>query len=210
MTVALNHDPISHDPISHDPISHDPISHDPISHHQDVAQLPAPVPPLTSDGKLLSEVDPALYEAWRNHISEGFANNNVMFRRVLNAFLYPYWLTVALYVGLVLVGVGLFLLGVWLAIGRGEAMFGVISGGLGIGSLLAFFIARPLQALEENLQFVTWLGVVYNTYWSQLAVANDTATIKQDLKEVTQDTIGQIKELQQQHAALSGARFKVR
>lgn len=127
----------------------------------------------------------------------------------LNAFLYPYWLTVALYVVLVLVGVGLFLLGVWLAIGRGEAMFGIISGGLGIGALLAFFVARPLQALEENLQFVTWLGVIYNTYWSQLAVANDAATVKQDLKEITQDTIDQIKELQQQHTALSGSRFKV-
>ena len=180
-----------------------------LNHDQNVAALPAPSLPLTPDGKLLSEVDPKLYEAWRNHISQGFENNNAMFRRVLNAFLYPYWLTVFLYAVLVVVGVGLFLLGVWLAIGRGEAMFGVISGGLGVGALLAFFIARPLQSLEENLQFITWLGVVYNTYWSQLAVANDTATIKGDLREITQDTINQIKELQQQHAVLSGARVKV-
>jgi len=181
-------------------------------HDQNPAALPAPAAPtvpIPAEGKLLSEVDPELYKAWRLHISQGFANNNTMFRRVLNAFLYPYWLTVALYVALVLVGVGLFLLGVWLAIGRGEAMFGVISGGLGVASLLGFFVMRPLQALEENLQFVTWLGIIYNTYWSQLGAANDTATVKADLKEVTQDTISQIKELQQQHAALSGARFRV-
>jgi len=178
-------------------------------HEQNAAALPAPVPATLPSGKLLSEVDPELYQAWRSHISQGFANNNTMFRRVLNAFLFPYWLTVALYVTLVLVGVGLFLLGVWLAIGRGEAMFGVISGGLGIAALLAFFVARPLQALEENLQFVTWLGIIYNTYWSQLAVANDAATVKGDLQEVTQTTIEQIKELQQQHAVLSAARFKL-
>ena len=53
------------------------------------------------------------------------------------------------------------------------------------------------------------MGVIYNTYWSQLAVANDTATVKQDLKDATQDTIGQIKELLQQHAATSGNRFKL-
>jgi hypothetical protein len=104
---------------------------------------------------------------------------------------------------------GLFLLGVWLAIGRGEAMFGVISGGLGVGALLAFFVSRPLQSLEENLQFITWLGIIYNTYWSQLAVANDAETVQRDLKEITQDTIDQIKELQQQHAVLSGGRFKL-
>lgn len=176
---------------------------------QNAAALPAPIPPTTADGKLLSEVDPELYKAWRSHISAGFANNNTMFRRVLNAFLYPYWLTVALYVALVLVGVGLFIVGVWLAIGRGEAMFGIISGGLGVAVLLTFFVARPMQALEENLQFVTWLGVIYNTYWSQLAVANDAGTIKQDLNEITQDTINQIKDLQQRHAELSGRRFKL-
>lgn len=178
-------------------------------HDPNAVALPAPALPTTPDGKPLAQVDPVLYKAWSEHISQGFANNNTMFARVLNAFLYPYWLTVALYVALVLVGVGLFLLGVWLAIGRGEAMFGVISGGLGVAALLAFFVARPLQALEENLQFITWLGIIYNTYWSQLAVANDTATIKADLQEITQDTISQIKELQQQHATLSGARFKL-
>lgn len=179
-------------------------------HDQDFAPaLPAPDAPTVKDGRLLTEVDPTLYEAWRTHITEGFTNNSIMFRRVLNAFLYPYWLTVALYVVLILVGVGLFLLGVWLALGRGEAMFGVISGGLGVASLLSFFVARPLQALEENLQFVTWLGVIYNTYWSQLAAANDPATVQQDLKAITQDTVERIKELQEKHTALSGARFKL-
>jgi hypothetical protein len=173
------------------------------------AAFPAPKPPALPDGRLLSEIDPELYAAWRTHISQGFANNNTMFGRVLNAFLYPYWLTVALYVAIILVGLGLFLLGVWLAIGRGEAMFGVVSGGLGVIALLSFFISRPLQSLEENLQFITWLGVIYNTYWSQLAVANDTVTVKQDLKDATQDTIGQIKELLQQHAASSGGRSKL-
>lgn len=174
-----------------------------------VAAIPAPKPPALPDGRLLADVDPELYAAWRTHISQGFANNNVMFGRVLNAFLLPYWLTVALYVTLIFVGIGLFLLGVWLAIGSGQAMFGVVSGGLGVAVLLSFFVSRPLQSLEENLQYITWLGVIYNTYWSQLAVANDNTTVKQDLKDATQDTIGEIKELLQQHSVSHDKRFKL-
>lgn len=171
--------------------------------------IPAPKLPSLPDGRLLADVDPELYAAWRAHISQGFTNSNTMFARVLNAFLYPYWLTVVLYGALVLVGVGMFLLGVYLAIGRGETMFGVVSGGLGVAVMLTFFVARPLHALEENLQFITWLGVIYNTYWSQLAVANDTSTVKQDLKDATADTIGQVKELLDRHAVAQGGRFKL-
>lgn len=175
----------------------------------DPSALPAPQPPVTASGQLLSEVDPELYKAWRWHISQGFANNNTMFRRVLNAFMYPYWLTVALYVMLVLVGVGLFLLGVYLAIGAGQAVFGIVSGGLGVAALLGFFVMRPLQTLEENLQFITWLGVIYNTYWARLAVSNNTATILDDLRSTTEETISQIKDLQAQHAAFSGRRIQL-
>lgn len=172
------------------------------------SDLPVPHVPTDEAGRPISADSPMLYEAWQKHIIEGFTNNSTMFRRVLNAFLYPYWLTVILYVTLVLVGIGLFVLGVWLAMQDGKEMFGVISGGLGVGALLAFFVARPLQALEENLQFITWLGIIYNTYWSQLFCANDSATVQQDLKDITQDTIARIKELQEKHTALSGARPK--
>ena len=114
------------------------------------AAIPAPKPPALPDGRLLAEVDPELYAAWRTHISQGFTNNNIMFGRVLNAFLYPYWLTVALYVTLILVGVGLFLLGVWLAIGRGEAMFGVISGGSGNRRPAELFCVAPPAVLGRK------------------------------------------------------------
>ena len=40
--------------------------------------------------------------------------------------------------------------------------------GLSAATLLAPFVRNPLRSLEENLQFITWLGVIYNTHWTRL------------------------------------------
>ena len=48
-----------------------------------------------------------------------------------------------------------------------------------------YFVSRPLQALEENLQFITWLGIIYNTYWTRIANAQDTTTFQADLQDAT-------------------------
>ncbi|MBW7883053.1 MAG: DUF3380 domain-containing protein [Caldilineaceae bacterium] len=172
----------------------------------DKAALPAPPVPTDHEGRPLAEVDPELYEAWRHHIEQGFTNNNRMFNRVLNAFMYPYWMTVAMYLTLFLIGIGAFVVAARLSFEQGKELYAVLFGGLGVVSMLTFFVTRPLQALEENLQFITWLGMIYNTYWTRLAYTLERESAQVDIENATVDAIRKIKELLDKHTERSSNR----
>ena len=176
-----------------------------------VERLPQPLGPDQLGGKTLAEVDIALYEAWRAHIESGFKNNQTMFDRILNGFMGPYWTTVWMYRALFVVGILAFVAAIVLAyvtqdnpttaIG-GAALFG----GVGVLAFLSFFLSRPLQALEENLQMITWLGIIYNTYWTRMAYISQLDTVQEDIDAASSKTIEQIKELLDKHSELSGKR----
>ena len=168
------------------------------------AQAPMPVSPIP--GKPLSEADPELYAAWRKHIEQGFANNQVMFERVLHAFMNPYWTTVWMYRVLFGVGIGAFVVAAALAIMGSSILPTTLFCGLSIVSFLSYFLSRPLQALEENLQFITWLGIIYNTYWTRLVYAQDLETFQQDIELTTTDTVAKLKDLMDKHAERSSQR----
>jgi hypothetical protein len=144
--------------------------------------LPLP----TSDG-----VDDELLEAWKAHMKSGFKHNDEMFRRVLSAMIVPYWLTVCAYVALFLFGLVGFAVAAWLAVAQ-QLAFASIFGGLSVAAFLTFFISRPLRSLEANIVFVTWLGLIYNTYWTQLMNLTDKATIRHDLEAVSNQAIQEL------------------
>jgi hypothetical protein len=154
----------------------------------------------------LAEIDPMLYEYWREHINQGFQRNNRMFDTILDAFMRPYNTTIWMYRILFGLGIAAFLvaagLGAWLR----EPMFSLIFGGLSIISFLTYFIGRPLQSLEENLKFITWLGIIYNTYWTRLVYMMDSETIHKDLDDATQDAINELERLLDKHHDFSGKR----
>lgn len=166
-------------------------------------QLPMPPSPIA--GKPLIEADPELYTAWRNHIIHGFENNQTMFTRTLNGFLNPYWVTVVMYGLLFLVGIVSFGVAVFISMQAAAAqggnaaasLFGTtaIFGGLSVVAFLTFFLSRPLRALEENLHFIAWLGVVFNSYWTRLAYLQDASVLQEQLDDATNDTVAQIKEI---------------
>jgi hypothetical protein len=166
----------------------------------------APMPPSPVPGVPLSEADPALYAAWQTHIKEGFANNQLMFERVLKAFMNPYWLTVITYGVLLVIGIGGFLVAAILGMRDAQWPVTAVFGGLSIAAFLTFFLNRPLQALEENLQFITWLGVVYNTYWTRLANAQNADTFQADMDSATSEFVQQIQQLISVHGERSGKR----
>ena len=172
-----------------------------------LAQPTTPTPrspqPATGTGRSLKEDDPELYAAWSKHIQQGFTNNQTMFSQVLNAFLNPYWTTVWMYRVLFGVGIAAFLLAGGLAVFQANFNAAVLFGGLSVAAFLSFFIGKPLQALEENLQFITWLGIIYNSYWTRLVQAQDPATFEQIIQDATQDAIKQVKELMDKHAERS-------
>ncbi len=159
--------------------------------------------PATGAGKSLKEEDPELYAAWSKHIQQGFQNNQVMFSRVLEAFLNPYWTTVWMYRVLFGVGIAAFVLAGFLAVFQANFSAAALFGGLSIVAFLSFFVSKPLQALEENLQFITWLGIIYNSYWTRLVQAQDPATFETVIQDATGDAIRQIKELQEKHTERS-------
>lgn len=172
--------------------------------HDEQARTPQPTSP--KPGVPLSESDPELYAAWREHIANGFRNNDTMFQRVLEAFMNPYWTTVWMYRVLFGVGVAAFVMAAIVALIQNNVMTTLIFGGLSVAAFLGYFVSRPLQALEENLQFITWLGIIYNTYWGQLMQAQDPASYAQELDKATDTAISRIQVLMNKHAERSGAR----
>src|SRR5690606_34528977 len=105
--------------------------------------------------------------AWRNHVLNGFTNNQKMFEQLVNAFMGPYYTTVQLYRLTFVVGMLSLGAAALLSAFTGQIMFGVLFGGIGVAAFISYFITRPLRALEENLNFITWLGVIYNSYWTR-------------------------------------------
>jgi len=198
--MSNSHDPIL-DSAADVPVGAAPHAATPNSN---VSKLPPPLPPIALL-EVPGERDPVVYAAWQKHIAKGFDQNSEMFRKVLDAFLRPYWLTVRMYQVLFAVGiigiVAAVILGVW----RGFE-FAVLFGGLSIAAFLAFFVSQPLRSLEQNLHFITWLGVVYNTYWTRLMYANDPATVQTDLEAIKQNTIKDLTALIDKQAELAAKR----
>lgn len=165
-----------------------------------------PQPRAGVPGISLREVDPELYTAWSKHIQQGFANNQTMFSRVLEAFLNPYWTTVWMYRILFGVGVAAFVVAAVLAVFNANLPATALFGGLSVVAFLTYFLSRPLQALEENLQFITWLGIVYNTYWTRLVFAQNPETFQRECEQATVDAVAKIKELLDKHMERSSGR----
>lgn len=168
---------------------------------QNASKLPLPLDPT---GK--GSVPPELLAAWTQSMINGFKQNEQMFQHTLNAFLNPYRLTVGLYGTLFAVGLGLFILAAILGLQRGEAVTAMVFAGLSVATFVGFFLRQPLQALEENLEFITWLGVAFNTYWTRLMYLQDPKTVQTDLKAAEDDFRTSIESLIAKHAELRGKR----
>ncbi len=171
-----------------------------------VAQAEAPAPgqlPLPAVG---GEVDEALREAWRAHVKQGFENNQKMFGQILDAFMKPYYTTVWMYRILFAVGILAFVAALIFGFTKEEFSFSLVFGGLSVASFLTYFLSKPLRSLEENLQFITWLGIIYNTYWTRQAFMLDQKTVQADLEQATQQAIDQLQQLIDKNATLDAKR----
>ena len=66
-------------------------------------------------------------------------------------------------------------------------------------TFVSYFLTRPTQAVEENLQFIAWLGIIYNTYWTHLMWVVDQKSAQEQLDEATQQAIERLKEMMDRH-----------
>jgi hypothetical protein len=167
----------------------------------EIAKLPFPTIPA-GHAALPAE----LREAWTQYMIGGFKQNEEMFRSTLQAFMKPYWLTICLYAIMFVVGIGLFLTAVILGLTKGDSVVTIAFAGLSVTTFLAFFIRHPLRALEENLEFITWLGVAFNTYWTRLMYVLDASTVQQELAAADQDFTSSVEKLIERHAKLRNTR----
>jgi hypothetical protein len=166
---------------------------------------PAALPAPKVDTGLLA-ADPELYAAWRAHVRAGFEQNSTMFRRILDAFMEPYQTTIWMYRILFGLGVVAFVAAIGVSIWLREPMFALVFGGLSVGAFLSYFISRPIRALEENLQFITWLGVIYNSYWTSLATIQNPDSVQEELRTTTAETVAAIEKLVDKQSRLQRKR----
>lgn len=184
-----------------------------------IAFLPMPQPPdaLTTiehpapdaqagEQTTAGHLDPEVHDAWVAYVQQGLENNNLLFNRILRAFIVPYYITVAMYVLLFAVGIGLFVLAALLATQEGARIFGLIFAGLSVATFIGYFLSRPLRSLEENLQFITWLGVTYNTYWTRLLYMQNSETVHADLKDANAHAVQDILNMLDKGQTMSGQR----
>jgi NTE family protein len=147
-----------------------------------------------------------LKAAWTKNLIDGFQQNQQMFKNTLGAFMKPYWLTVWLYLALFAVGLGLFVVAAVIGLRNGNSVVAIAFAGLSVAAFLAFFLRQPLQAIEENLEFITWLGVAFNTYWTRLMYITDPKAVQAELKAAENDFRTSIERLTARHAELRGQR----
>jgi hypothetical protein len=150
--------------------------------------------------------DEAVREAWVKYVTVGLDNINVLFSRVLRAFIIPYYMTVVMYGLLFVVGIGLFITAVVLGLQEGKDVTAMVFAGLSLATFLSFFLSQPLRALEENLQFITWLGITYNTYWTRLLYMDNRATIHADMKDANDHAATEILRIIDKSKELSSRR----
>ena len=142
---------------------------------------------------------PDLYQAYVEHIKEGYKNNGRIFDDVRRAFMRSHNSTVVMYWLLFAVGVATVVTGIVLA-AQGNALSGAIFLGVGVAAFVTYFISRSTQSIEENLLYITWLGVIYNSYWTHLAWATQRDTAQAELDKATTDALKQLEKLVNRHA----------
>lgn len=165
------------------------------------------LPPVALSEEAYSGMIPSgIKKAWIDYMVLGFKNNEEMFRKTLNAFMKPYRLTIWMYGFLFTVGIIFFVVAVIIGLRDSKSVVAIAFAGLGAATFLAFFIRQPVQALEENLEFITWLGVAFNTYWTRLMFMMDTKTIQTDLKAADNDFCTSIERMIIKHSDLRSKR----
>jgi hypothetical protein len=163
------------------------------------AQSFAPPPAATNELDHLKQRHPELYAAYVAHVQAGYSQNGRIFDDVRRAFMRSHNSTLAMYWLLFAIGAGTVVTAIVLAL-QGSALVSALFLGVGVVAFVGYFIGRSVISVEENLLYITWLGVIYNSYWTHLAWATDPKTAQGDLKQATADAISQLKQLIERHA----------
>jgi len=115
-----------------------------------------------------------------------------------------YWTLYGMYCLLFLVGVVTAVFAIikgFTARSATDTYSSLIFAGLSAGSFFALFITRPLESLERNSIFSSWLITIINTYWTKYGYFNDPSTVYEDLKKATDDVTKELSQLADKRAS---------
>src|SRR5512136_2693761 len=102
---------------------------------QNSSSEPAKLPPVS--GQVSNEaLRLKLDTAWADYMVTGFRNAETMFQGTLKAYMRPYYITVAMYVLMFIVGIGFFVAAAYLGIRTDKTVVAVAFGGLSVASFL--------------------------------------------------------------------------
>ena len=161
--------------------------------------LPAPKPLPPQNGKELQDLNDYA-KAVTSELKDSMTRNSQYIDRSYRTVFIMY---VSLFIVGILTAVAAIIKGL-LAQNGTAAIPSLIFAGLSAASFFTLFIVRPLQSLEQNTFFSSWIISIMNTYWARLMYFNDLTTIDKDLKDATTDLVTELSNLADKYAATIG------
>jgi hypothetical protein len=118
-----------------------------------------------------------------------------------------YWTLYVMYCAMFTLGIATAIVAIIkgiLAMNLADTYSTLIFAGLSAGSFFTLFINRPLESLERNALYSSWLIAITNTYWTKLGYFNDQTMVYDDLKKATNDLTKELSTLADKHATAIG------
>ena len=81
-----------------------------------------------------------------------------------------------------------------------EAIPSLIFAGLSTASFFTLFITRPLESLERNTFFSSWIVAIMDNYWTRLMYFQNPQTIDANLKDAISDLVSELSNLADKYA----------
>ncbi len=85
-----------------------------------------------------------------------------------------------------------------------EAIPSLIFAGLSTASFFTLFITRPLESLERNTFFSSWIVAIMDNYWTRLMYFQNPQTIDANLKDAISDLVTELSTLADKYATAIG------
>lgn len=120
---------------------------------------------------------------------------------------WSFWIVCTMYIVLFAVGITSAAISIGKAIVARSATDAVatsVTAGLSASSFFGLFLARPLESLERNAIYATWLSSVTSTFWTRVMYQHDVNTVDKDLVEMTDNLSSSLLALAEQHAKAIG------
>ncbi len=108
-----------------------------------------------------------------------------------------------MYCSLFVVGLGTAIFAIirgFLATNPAETVPAVLFAGLSVGSFFTLFIVRPLESLERNSIYSSWLFATINTYWTEVLAVTSSS----ELESATNNLVDELTKLADMHAKATG------